>query len=329
MRNGKLTDAGRAELKKGRRSKSKKTKMTPAVRYLRYEITTSGSPNTETSFHIDLARDLSRVNRRLYRQGRDYHVKKVTIVSSNTPTDPATEAARVSMSTAPDGWVTREAWKRGFRIFNHMQKDAMVNAGNDLRSTWNDFKVQLSPGSPVYATGPLDNGGNTFATGEWLLTDFITPDGTTGAEEFYTTLLGDHIGAAGARTSVGLIKSYGESRTTVQADDPNVQPDVANDPLVNVFDYGTGLDEVLEKAITEGDAPPYALNQYPGDNANAPKPIVVQDTTIVDGRAILGGFNAICGLLEIEAKSPVPSDTISILVELAPGKYRGIKAEVI
>jgi hypothetical protein len=60
-----------------------------------------------------------------------------------------------------------------------------------------------------------------------------------------------------------------------------------------------------------------------------PKPIVVQDTTVVDGRATVGGFVARCGLLEIEAKSPVASDVYSVLVELAPGKYRGVGAEVI
>ena len=78
-------------------NKSNASKTTPAVRYLRYEMTTSGTPDTETSHFIDLARDLSRVNRRLYRAGRDYHVKKVTIVSSNTPN----LGNRISVSTAP------------------------------------------------------------------------------------------------------------------------------------------------------------------------------------------------------------------------------------
>jgi len=60
-----------------------------------------------------------------------------------------------------------------------------------------------------------------------------------------------------------------------------------------------------------------------------PKPIVIQDTTIVDGRATMSGFNAVCGLLEFEIKSALPSDEISVLIELAPGNYRGIKAESI
>ena len=43
-----------------------KTK-TPAARYLRYELTNSGTPGTETSHFIDLAKDLSDF------QGRSWH----------------------------------------------------------------------------------------------------------------------------------------------------------------------------------------------------------------------------------------------------------------
>lgn len=59
------------------------------------------------------------------------------------------------------------------------------------------------------------------------------------------------------------------------------------------------------------------------------KPNVVQDGVISDGRLQLNGFNAVCGLIEIEASSALANDVFSVLVELAPGKYRGIKADVI
>jgi hypothetical protein len=36
-----------------------------------------------------------------------------------------------------------------------------------------------------------------------------------------------------------------------------------------------------------------------------------------------------CGVLELETTSPIASDVYSVLVELAPGSYRGIAAEVI
>lgn len=311
---------------KALRSRSKAKKMTPATRYLRYEFTNSATPGTETSHYIDLARDLSRVNRRLYRQGRDYHVKKITIVSSNTPNG----NNRVSAATMGTGWVTQMAWKRGFQTWNKMNAEATKQIAGSISGTWADFKVSLTPEFRVASKlSPLDNGGNPYLGGEWSYSVLVTPDGTTTDDEFQLTMLGDHIGAAGARTSVGLVKSYGESRATVQTNDPNVPSIASDDPLVNVFDYGTTIDDVIDNLENSNDSAPYDVPNYPGSDLNAPKPIIVQDTTLVDGRATMGGFTARCGMIELESKSSVENDTFSVLVELAPGNYRGIKADVI
>ena len=300
--------------------------MTPAVRYLRYELTNSVNAGTETSHYIDLARDLSRVNRRLYRQGRDYHVKKITIVSSNTPNG----ENRVSVGTIDTGWVSQMAWKRGFSVWNRMNAEASKQLAGDIDGTWADFKVHMSiDGRSATKLNPLDNGGNAYLPGEWDYSLMESPDGTTGSDEFQLHMLGDHLGAAGSRTSVGLIKSYGESRATVQVGDPNVPSTASADPLVNVFDYGTTIDDVIDNLETSNDQPPYDVNDYPGGDLNAPKPIIVCDSTIVDGKTVLGGFTARCGLLELETKSPLPSDVYSVLVEIAPGNYRGLKADVI
>ncbi len=306
-------------------------KLQPAVRYLRYELTNSGTPGTETSHFIDLAQDLSAINRRLYRQGRHYHVKRITVVSTNTPNSVAGAENRISFSTAPGSWVTGQAWKRGFEVFKEMNKRASVNvAGADISGTWADFKVYLSTdhrnGTKLT---PKDNGGNNVSAGEWVYSRFISPDGTTSSDEFDGVLLGDHVGSAGSRVSVGLVKSYGESRATVFNGSPNVPSDLSDDPLLNVFDYGTEIDEVLNRLESDNDTPPYDSANYPGDDGNMPKPIVAQDTTLVHGKTTVGGFTAMCGLIEIESKSPIASDVYSVLVELAPGSYRGIKADVI
>lgn len=309
------------------RRKSNASKLEPAVRYLRYELTNSGDAGTETSHFIDLARDLSRVNRRLYRAGRDYHVKKVTIISSNTPNG----GNRVSVSTAPDSWVSRGAWHRAFQAWKDMNKTATGQLSGNISGTWADFKIFLSADmAGATLPSPLDNGGTAVGAAlNWDVSTFVTPDGTTTDDEFYGTLLGDHVGAAGTRTSVGLIRSYGESRATVQVTDPAVPATASADPLVNLFDYGTTIDDVIDNLEDENDAPPYQQVTYPGGSTNMPKPLVVQDVTIEDGRASMGGFSALMGHLEFEIKSALPSDVFSVLIELAPGKYRGIKAETI
>ena len=232
---------------------SRKSKKTPAVRYLRYELTNSATPGTETSHYIDLARDISTVNRRLYRQGRDYHVKKVTIISSDTPNT----GSRISVSVIPDTWVSRESWKRGMSTWRRMQNEVLKQAAGNIKATWSDFKVHLSNDSRT-ATLPVpkDNGGNAYLLGEWNYTDMVSPDGTTGDDTFALHMLGDHSGSAGAWGSVGLIKSYGESRATVNTNDPNVPGEASDDPLLNVFDYGTTIDEVADLIEGENGNPP-------------------------------------------------------------------------
>jgi len=306
------------------RSKAKAMTLIPANRYLRYHLTTSGTPGTETSHFIDLARDLGRSNRRLYRQGRDYHIKKVTIISSDTPNG----GNRVSLSTMGGGWVSQMAWKRGFQTWTKMNKEAQTQTAGQIAGTWADFKVYLSN---TMRSGdildPIDNGSVAYLSGDWDYSELISPENTTTGDAFYLHMLGAHSGGSGSRISVGLIKSYGESRATVQSDDPNVPSEASDDPLVNVFNYGETVQFVLDDLEGQNDSPPYDIASYPGDDLNASKPIVVQDTTIVDGRSSLGSFTARCGLIEVEVKSPLPNDVYSLLFELAPGKYRGIKAE--
>ena len=251
-----------------------------------------------------------------------YHVKKITIVSSNTPNvqdAPPIMGGRVSVSTIPDSWPARMGWTRGFQTWNQMDKVAQEQTAGNVGATWRDFKVYMTTdmnGGSVLL--PKDNGGNTVDTGEWIYSRLVSPDGTTSADEFLLHMLGNHTGSAGAWGSVGLIKSYGESRATVNAGDPNVPGTVSDDPLVNVFDYGTTIDEVLDNLEAHNDLPPYDITNYPGSDGNMPKPIVVQDTVLSDGRAIMGGFSAMCGLLELEAKSSVSEDVYSVLVETCP-----------
>ena len=299
-------------------------------------MTNSGTPGTETSHYIDLAKDLSAINRRLYRQGRTYHVRKVTVVSRDTlagfTTDPPgkANAGRISLSAAPQSWVTHGAWKRGFKTFNLMNKEATHNLTNDIAGKWADFKVYLS--NDHYAgtkLEPIDNGGNVVSQGEWRYSNYISPDGTTAHDEFRIHLLGNHVGSIGAWSSVGLIRSFGNSRATVQSGMPKVPGEASDDPLLNVFDYGTTVDEVVDQLEFDNDNPPYDIAEYAGAVLNMPKPLVMQDGTVSDGSTTLGGFEAICGLVEIECNSPIANDVWSVLVELAPGKYRGIKSEAI
>jgi hypothetical protein len=318
----------------------KKSSFTPANRFLRFQLTNSGTPGTETSHFIDLAKSLSAVNRRLYRQGKVYQVANISVTSRNTVN------GLVSFSTAPDTWVTRAAWNRGFAMYEHMQKLVTDQPGSrSLKGRYNDFKVYLSDDHRTSASinqGPLDNGNNAVGTGEWIYTKYQSPDGTTGADEFNAHLLGAHSGTSGSFNSISLVQSYGEARATINSDTPNVDSDGDDDPLLNLFDAGTQVDEIAHDMSNDGDQPPYKLTQggslatlgdhYPGAASNLPKPMVNRLAGIGQQGGtsapsiMLPGFTAIAGLLEVEIQSDAPSDVFDVLIELAPGSYKGVAA---
>lgn len=301
-----------------------KASQTEAVRYLRYRLLNNGTPGTVTNHFIDLARDLSAINRRLMRQGRMYRVKKVGIISAAEPNG----AGNFKISTAPDSWVARQAWKRGF-AFNKKQHQSVSGLTGSKPGSWADFKIYLNDTMRTTAAlVPVDNVNNFVVLGEWNYSTMVTPDGTATHDEFELHLLGDHNGAAGSRVSVGLINSYGESRTTVQVG-PGTPATASDDPLNNIFDAGTTADDIIDNIESENDNPPYSLLSYPGDATNMPSPIVVQETMLSDGKSVVGGFTAICGLVSIKTSSAVPNSVFDIIVELAPGNYRGIDADVI
>lgn len=317
---------------------TKKKSQTPAVRHLRYQaqVVAGGSYST---YYIDLARDLSAVNRRLYRQGRDYHVKRVTIVSRNTiaarfelgGVPVQTDAGKVRISTVPNSWVARNAWNRGFNLWNKANKEAMKAVSSDIKGTWSDFKVYMSNG---HRTGTMldtiDLSNASVQYGEWEYSVLVSPDGTTSADPFYLQWVGNHNGSAGAWNAVGLIKSYGESRATVNVGSPNVPSAISDDPLTNMFDDGTITDERLDQLETQNDIAPYSTYDYPGDEVNMPTESLVQVTTLgADGKATVGGFSALGGLVRIDVLSDFNVDDFDVLVELAPGSYRGVAAEVI
>ena len=319
---------------------------TPAVRQLRYEVTNSPTPGTETSHYVDIARDLSAINRRMMAQGRVYHIAKITVVSRNTisgvgvwdyngipggATIYTQNAGFISVGAAPNSWVVRNAAKNGAALYNKMRKKAMEASPGNRVGKYDDFKIRgLHAGapSPTYLT-PLDNGGNSLTPGEWIYSTFVSPDGTTGADTYASHMLGPHAGSAGAYVSVGLVESFGNTRATVSDNVPVAAAD-PDDPLGNLFDDGTAHDEILEDIATDNDNPPYSILAYPGGATNMQRPLVMQHGTLgADGRVTLGGFAAVHGLLEFEVSSPIASDVYSILVELKEGAYKGIAAEAL
>ena len=347
-----------ARVKKSKKNdpsyKKKKKTHIPAERFLRFRVTHPAGAD-ETSHYIDIAANLSKINRRLYRQGMVYRIANISITSRNTV------SGLVSFSSAPDTWVTRNAWQRGFDLWNQMNNKVLDMPGSEKRkSQWHDYKVYLSDAHRTAASarkpGVVDNENQQYLNGEWNYATYQSPDGQTSNDEFTAHLVGNHSGSIGAWQSIGLIKSYAEARGTVQKNVPSLDDEGDDDPLLNLFDYGSEIDEIASDLDTDYDMPPYGHptnasdigEYYPGSESNGPNPVVRRlvsigtadigtgafaDQGVAAPTVMVPGFDAICGLIEIETQSQTKGglfssgdDVIDILIELAPGNYKGVAA---
>lgn len=300
---------------------------------------TPEKPGLNNSYlnYVDTAKQLSKINRRLYEQGRMYGYQGLTFIWKASGTLATIEC---SVRTAGNTWITQNAFVKGKALWNQMQK-LVLEDNPSIAGKWHDFKILLDSNSiSTRQFEARDGNGVLYLDGEWDYSTYVMPqhevDPATGsplaAEEFNATLIGDD-----TTTKRSLVKAYEESRATVQADMPNVPAGMTTSFFNLLTDSGSQEPELATVIEQEGDNPPYNLDNYPGGAGNAENPVIVSYAAIsaqeVDGQ--LGGFIAPCGLLQIEVKGydatgqPVlPEDmpAIDILLHVAPGTYKGVAA---
>lgn len=312
------------------------TKIQPAITTLNFQTDpTSGSYLS----YVDTARELSKVNRRLYSQARMYGFQGLSFIWRSTGTA-ASDVATIecTVRTAGNTWTVQNAHVKGEALWHQMQ--ALVLEDNpSIAGKWHDFKVQLDA-NQVIARELLarDGAGTPYVAGEWDLSTYVMPqhdvDPATGvpkaADEFTVTLIGDD--TASKRS---LVKAYQESRATLSPDNPNVPAGMTTSFFNLLTDSGSQEPELATVIEGEGNNPPYSLNNYAGGPGNAPDPVTVAYAAIssaeVDGQ--IGGFIAPCGLLQIELKgytaagaavAEAAMPAIDVLLHVAPGSYKGV-----
>ena len=214
--------------RKTKRSKSKKKKSNPpALRTLVYQLTGGASGATQTDNYIDLAYGLSLVNRRLYEQGRQYHIKRIQVIPF-AGSSPATYSF-IEAEVLPTHWSMYAAYKKTKDLWKQMRTGRGGAPGSGLPegltpATWADFKIYSSEqhyDARATVNVPLDGDGSSVSTtgAEWVYSTFNMPDDTDSADEFTVHMIGDDSGSDESWNSVGMIKGYAESRRTVQVDD--------------------------------------------------------------------------------------------------------------
>ena len=320
-----------------KRSYNKMKKIEPAVQTLIFQTQPIDAGATGVSY-IDLSQCASIVNRRFYRQGINWAVSGMKVLSG--------KEASITISKLPETWVCGNAWEKGFRSWQKQQDEALEESGaQSMKARFNDFKVfaDVEHVSATFAANLLPQvviGGIAapYDAGTWepskIVLPNVNPDGTGSDVEpaqRFLHMVGVNINGASSR---GIIEGYADSRAYPQSPDP-VGPDVSDvdNWMSRMFDAGNDMEEVLDNATLRNDTLPYDQDEYPNGEGNGAA-LQVHDVDSITGTTI-GGMTRIkggmfpCGLIRIDHLNTSTTNNVNLtfVLDLVPGNHRGYLCE--
>lgn len=292
---------------------------------LRFEANGAGT------YYIDLAQGLSQVRRKLVRQGQQFAVHAGVLQDSNN-------GSYVRINTAPQSWVVNTALRRAKRMWDKSYRQVVREGGlgkNAYPKYW-DWKVYLSDAHRTSSAGqrltPVDGNGTAFPAGEWGYSRFISEDvdwtpatlAASGpnrdADMFEAHIVGDHAPQAGNPNywdSIGIIESWKDTRPEPDADQPDMPTDAQSDPLANLFDEADADDERMDVLDHFGDAPPYDVDDVPGDGSTMLERMAMAKVSSANPIVHVPGFMAAHGLLEVVVTQD-SAGLFSLLLDVEP-----------
>lgn len=299
-------------------------------RTLRY-VWDAGSGGNDV--YIDIAKDLSAVNRRAYRQGLYYYVASAYFVNGSD--------CHVQVNTVPDTWMTKVAWTRAFRLWSKMNRMAQEGSIGSVYPKYHDFKTQMSNGVTLLNSSSADiSGPVSYVADEWVISKFVSADpGNTDpqtVDTFVTHMLGPTVAGGGApdvHASIGLLRSAQDTwPSQIAAGEPELDADFDTDPLANLFDAGDSFDDIRLNLDQDNDLTPYDANSWTGGTSVLETSIAATGRTSAGGGALagLGGFAVPLGLLQIATDDFGAGSSVGLVelvLELMPGTYHGVHAE--
>ncbi len=340
--------------KKGKGKMARKfKKIEPAVQTLSLVSSAVTGGQNET-FYIDLSQCASLVNRRFYRQGINWAVAGIKVLTSGD--------GFIQIRKLPDTWVMSNSWEKGFRTWQKMNDDALDEA-ESVKPRFLDYKIYADArhhnkgyGANLrpYTITTDPAGVETLSAavlGEWESSKMRIPVGpanpgeTTDREIIAVGPNYPGVGASGIN-AVSLIEGYAASRGLPNVLDPNA-PDDASDVVGTTpanwmsatFNEGTEqVEAVLEDLTSENNIAPYPFENdgvnldtmYPG-GANQLDGMQIHDSmfitpTTIGGTTRLAGGTFPCGLVAINW-APNGTTNIAIQIDLVPGNHRGYLCE--
>jgi len=250
---------------------------------------------------IDLNQALSEYHRKLHRQ------KVITTVYGGFIRNQSSCSAKFSV--APLTWTAKAAVNRGFKQWRKMVSRTLKNKDGLTTGKWNDFKVHLTSNGETKAY-PRDQNGQRLSAGEWDYSTLTQPrqidtGDTLGldddADQWDLHICGAHQGSSPNFNSIGLIKSWYDSRAPIDSTGTPVDVPDSADPLSNLFDVDDNDNEKVAVIQTEGDLPPYARTSPFGIAGLSPVSTADNgaDPSITPVGNQVHGFQALCGLVSV------------------------------
>jgi hypothetical protein len=288
--------------------RSMKAEYYPVQRQIQLATTAQSS-----RFNLDVARQLSVVNHRLYRQGKTYQVK----IDLDNRADVALGPAQYDVYALTDTWYVQKAWQLARAQYLRSTADERANMSRQQIARWEDFRVTSGVGSaavivPYQYSETL--GGATNTAGEFVTSTIVLEDGTT--QRSFTW------GSTPSASEYSMLQEYSKSGDTDAA--PSSIP--ANKAYSGSEDLNeTQMDELADA----GNNPPYNATTF-SDNVWVKVATLDNSGTGNPGdsshaRMSTGFFNAPCGLVVI-----VPSIAHTLAGELSmtvkAGQYKGTAA---
>ena len=269
---------------------------------------------------------MSKVQRKLVRQGQNFVIHGGLLQDANND-------YTVRFNTAPQGWVVGTALRRARKLWERQYKQILSEGEiGSIKPKYWDWKVYLNNAMRTGTIlGAVDSDGQAFPAGDWDYSQFASEDvdwsspggpGNRNADEFYAHIVGDHGGANPNWESIGIIESWKDSRAEPDTNDPDVPASVQSDPLVNLFDEADTDDERIGHLVLQNDAPPYDVNDVPGDGSTHTERMAMAATSSANPIVPFGGFIAPHGLIQVHAtRASAGNVTILMDVEAVGGIY--------
>jgi len=334
---------GMAKRKYSKRS----NKIEPAVQTLTF-ATPTVTGGTVGNFTIDLSQVASLVNRRFYRQGINWAVAGIKVLTLAN--------GSISVSKLPNTWVMSNSWEKAMRAWNKLNREALAESPS-VRPKFLDFKIYADDIHHAAGFGanlmPLSGTGAVATAGEWESSKIVYPQSTGGTPgltaEMELVAVGANYpgGGASGLNALSVIEGYAASRGLPDVLDPNTPTDATSADgtfpqnwLAAMFNEGTEqIADVLVDMTSENNIAPYPFENdgihvdtmYPG-GANQLTGLQLHDQSAITpstigGHTFLKGGNFPCGLMRLSWAPSETSANIVVQLDLVPGNHRGYLCE--